>query len=236
MAETLDLSMFVEPGDAGASHMTLAVEGVACAGCIRKIESGLTKLPGVIDARVNFTQRRLAVDWHNDEIDAAGIIKAIEGIGYHAYPFAPERADAEESAQATRLLKCLAVAGFAAMNVMLLSVSVWAGNVSDMTQETRDLFHWLSALVALPTAAYAGQPFFESAGHALRARSVNMDVPIALGVVLALGMSMLQTFAHERVAYFDSALMLLMFLLAGRYLDQRMRRRTRDFAINLSAI
>ena len=71
MAETLDLSMFVERGDAGASHMTLAVEGVACAGCIRKIESGLTKLPGVIDARLNFTQRRLAVDWRNDEIDAA---------------------------------------------------------------------------------------------------------------------------------------------------------------------
>jgi Cu2+-exporting ATPase len=76
MAETLDLSMFVEPGDAGASRMTLAVDGIACAGCIREIESGLTRLTGVIDARVNFTQRRLSVDWHNDEIDAAGIIKA----------------------------------------------------------------------------------------------------------------------------------------------------------------
>jgi Cu2+-exporting ATPase len=63
-----------------------------------------------------------------------------------------------------------------------------------------------------------------------------MDVPISLGVVLALGMSVLQTLAHERVAYFDSAVTLLMFLLAGRFLDQRMRRRTRDFALNLSAI
>ena len=71
MAETLDLSLFVEPGDAGASHMMLAVEGVSCAGCIRKIENGLNTLPGVIDARINFTQRRLAVDWRNDEIDAA---------------------------------------------------------------------------------------------------------------------------------------------------------------------
>jgi Cu2+-exporting ATPase len=134
MAEALDLSLFVERGDAGASHMTLAVEGVACAGCIRKIESGLAKLPGVIDARLNFTERRLAVDWRSDEIDAARIIEAIEQIGYHAHPFAPERTDADESAQAKRLLKCLAVAGFAAMNVMLLSVSVWAGNVSDMTR------------------------------------------------------------------------------------------------------
>jgi P-type Cu2+ transporter len=236
MAETLDLSLFVEPGDAGASHMTLAVEGVSCAGCIRKIENGLTKLPGIIDARVNFTQRRLAVDWRNDETDAAKIIAAIEKIGYRAHPFAPERADADESAQAKRLLTCLAVAGFAAMNVMLLSVSVWAGNVSDMTQETRDLFHWLSALIALPAVAYAGQPFFQSAFRALRAHHVNMDVPISIGVTLALGLSVYETAIHATHAYFDSAIMLLFFLLVGRYLDLAMRRKTRLFAGNLASI
>jgi P-type Cu2+ transporter len=236
MVETLDLSLFVEPGDAGASHMTLAVEGVSCAGCIRKIENGLNKLPGVIDARLNFTQRRLAVDWRNDETDAAKIIAAIETIGYHAHPFAPERADADESAQAKWLMKCLAVAGFAAMNVMLLSVSVWAGNVSDMTQETRDLFHWLSALIALPAAAYAGQPFFQSAFQALRGRHVNMDVPISIGVTLALGLSVYETAIHATHAYFDSAIMLLFFLLVGRYLDLAMRRKTRLFAGNLASI
>jgi P-type Cu2+ transporter len=236
MAETLDLSLFVEPGNAGASHMTLAVEGVSCAGCIRKIENSLNTLPGVIDARLNFTQRRLAVDWRNDETDAAKIIAAIETIGYHAHPFAPERVDADENAQSRQLLKCLAVAGFAAMNVMLLSVSVWAGNVSDMTQETRDLFHWLSALIALPAAAYAGQPFFQSAFRALRARRVNMDVPISIGVTLALGLSLYETAIHATHAYFDSAIMLLFFLLVGRYLDLAMRRRTRLFAGNLASI
>ncbi len=236
MADALDLSLFVERGDAGASHMTLAVEGVACAGCIRKIESGLAKLPGVIDARLNFTERRLAVDWRNDEIDAARIIEAIEQIGYHAHPFAPERTDADESAQAKRLLRCVAVAGFAAMNVMLLSVSVWAGNVSDMTQETRDLFHWLSALIALPAAAYAGQPFLYSAFRALRTRHVNMDVPISIGVTLALGLSVYETAIHATHAYFDSAIMLLFFLLVGRYLDLAMRRKTRLFAGNLASI
>ena len=236
MAETIDLSMFVEPGAAGASHMTLAVDGVACAGCIRKIESGLTKLPGVIGARLNFTQRRLAVDWRNDEIDAPKIIEAIEAIGYHAQPFAPERVEADDTAQARWLLKCLAVAGFAAMNVMLLSVSIWAGNVSDMTPETRDLFHWLSALIALPAAAYAGQPFFRSALRALRARQLNMDVPISLGVTLALGLSLYETATHATHAYFDSAIMLLFFLLCGRYLDLTMRRKTRLFAGNLAGL
>ena len=192
MAEALDLSSFVERGEAGTAHMTLAVEGVGCAGCIRKIEGGLAKLPGVIDARLNFTQRRLAVDWRDGEIDAAQIVKALEAIGYRAHPFAPERVRSGREPQAKWLLKCLAVAGFAAMNVMLLSISVWSGNVSDMTQETRDLFHWLSALIALPAAAYAGQPFFQSAWRALRARQLNMDVPISVGVILALGLSVVR--------------------------------------------
>jgi Cu2+-exporting ATPase len=236
MTEALDLSMFVERRNAGTAHMTLAVEGVACAGCIRKIESELGRLSGVIDARLNFTQRRLAIDWHEDEIDAAGVIKALERIGYRAYPFAPERAEADEGAQAKWLLKCLAVAGFAAMNVMLLSISVWAGDVSDMTQETRDLFHWLSALIALPAAAYAGQPFLRSALKAMRARELNMDVPISLGVALALGLSVYETATHAAHAYFDSAIMLLFFLLCGRYLDLAMRRKTRMFAGNLASV
>ena len=236
MSETLDLSMFVEHGEAGSSHMTLAVEGVSCAGCIRKIESGLIKLPGVIDARLNFTQRRLAVDWRDDQIDAARIMEALERIGFRAHPFAPERVEADDTAQTRWLLKCLAFAGFAAMNVMLLSVSIWAGNASDMTQETRDVFHWLSALIALPAAAYAGQPFFQSAVRGLRTGALNMDVPISVGVVLALGLSLYETANHATHAYFDSAIMLLFFLLCGRYLDLAVRRKTRLLAGNLASL
>jgi len=235
-AETIDLSKFVERGDAGTSHMTLAVDGVGCAGCIRKIEGGLAKLPGVIDARLNFTQRRLAIDWHDGEIAAADIVAELEAIGYHAHPFAPERADADDKRQEKRLLRCLAVAGFAAMNVMLLSVSVWSGNASDMTFVTRDLFHWLSALIVLPAAAYAGQPFYQSAWRAVRNRALNMDVPITIGVSLALALSLYETAGHAADAYFDSAIMLVFFLLCGRYLDCAMRRKTKVFAGNLASL
>ena len=125
---------------------------------------------------------------------------------------------------------------FAAMNIMLLSVSVWSGNVTDITPETRDFFHWASALIALPAAAYAGRPFFASAWRALKSRSLNMDVPISLGVILALGMSLVETANHAEHAYFDSAIMLLFFLLVGRALDHAMRRKTRAVAGNLAAL
>jgi Cu2+-exporting ATPase len=236
MAETVDLSSFVKRGPDGTAHMEFAVEGVNCAGCIRKIETSLKQLPGVVDARLNFTNRRLAVDWKDAGLAASDVVAELSRIGYRAHPFEPERTEVDEARYARWLLLCLGVAGFAAMNIMLLSVSVWSGNVTDMTQETRDFFHWLSAIIALPAAAYAGQPFFRSAWRALRARQLNMDVPISLGVLLALGMSVIETVNHAEHAYFDSAVMLLFFLLCGRYLDHATRRKTRAVAGNLAAL
>jgi P-type Cu2+ transporter len=236
MAEARDLTHFIEPLDGGLARMDLAVDGIRCAGCMAKIEADLARVPNVTRARVNLTNRRLALEWKAGALDPARVIDRLAELGFKAYPFSPDRAEADEGEEARFLLRCLAVAAFAAMNIMLLSVSVWSGNATDITPEQRDFFHWLSALIALPAAAYAGRPFFRSAVRALLARTVNMDVPITLGVVLALAMSVAETLAHAEHAYFDSAVMLLTFLLAGRYLDQNMRRRTRAFASNLAAL
>ena len=236
MADAQDLSLFVRHPSEGVAAMDLVVDGVYCGACIATIEKGLRRQDGVRGARVNLASKRVTVEWNEGALDPPVILERLDALGYPAFPFASNTVDGVELQAEKRLLRCLGVAAFGAMNVMLLSVSLWAGADSDPNSATRDLFHWLSALVALPCAAYAAQPFYESAAKALRARSTNMDVPISLGVTLALGLSVFQTLAHEQLAYFDSAMMLLMFLLAGRFLDQRMRRRTRDFAINLSAI
>ncbi len=234
MAELRDLSLFVTHGANGAASMDLAVEGIRCAGCMATIEKGLAREAGVIGARVNLALKRVTVEWRDGATRPEAVVDRLTALGFKAYPFSPAAASSSEASEEKRLLRYVAVAAFAAMNIMLLSVSVWSGG--DMTPEVRDLFHWLSALIALPTAAYAGRPFFESALRALRQRSVNMDVPITLGVVLALTMSVVETWNHGPHAYFDGAVMLLFFLLIGRYLDLAMRRRTRDLAGNLAAL
>jgi Cu2+-exporting ATPase len=236
MQATRDFSHYVRHLGSGLAHIDLAVEGVNCAGCMSKIERGLSALPDVTLARVNLTDRRVALEWKEGTHDPSRFIDRLAELGYKAYPFEPVRAEAVETAQASYLLRCLGVAAFAAMNIMMLSIPVWSGNVSDMIPEQRDFFHWLSALIALPAAAYAGQPFFRSAWTALRARRTNMDVPISIGIVMALAMSVVETIHHAEHAYFDAALMLLAFLLAGRYLDQSMRRKTRAVAGNLAAL
>lgn len=236
MQVTRDFSHYVRAAGAGLQHIDLAVEGVHCAGCMAKIERGLSAIPDVTLARVNLTNRRVALEWKEGTLDPGQFIDRLEELGYKAYPYETESAEATEVAESRFLLRCFGVAAFATMNVMMLSIPVWSGNVSDMLPEQRDFFHWLSALIALPAAAYAGQPFFRSAWRALSNKTTNMDVPISIGVCLALGMSVVETLHHAEHAYFDAAIMLLTFLLVGRVLDQNMRRRTRAVAGNLAAL
>ncbi len=236
MPEALDLSLYAKPAGNGTLGIELAVDGIACGACIARIEGAVKSLPGVTEARLNYTNRRLHVSWTSGATEPSQILQALEDSGYHGHPFVPQNAEQLEAVEARRLTRCMAVAGFAAMNIMLLSVSVWSGNVTDITPETRDFFHWASALIALPAAAYAGRPFFASAWRAIKSRALNMDVPISLGVILALGMSVVETANHAEHAYFDSAIMLLFFLLTGRALDHAMRRKTRAVAGNLAAL
>jgi P-type Cu2+ transporter len=236
MSASIDLSGFVREERDGLRVMDFAVEGICCAGCIGKIEHAVQRMPGEPSARLNYTTRRLKISWRCGDFQPGDVAGVLARLGYRAQAFDPGRVETDDSAHMKFLMRCLAVAGFAAMNVMLLSVSVWAGNASDIDAQTRDLFHWLSALIALPAAAFAGRPFFSSALRALWSRSTNMDVPISVGVSLALVMSVVETARHAEHAYFDSALMLLFFLLAGRVLDQGMRRKTRGFANNLASL
>ena len=199
-----------------------SVPGMRCAGCIAKLEDGLPRTPGIIAARVNFTAKRVALT-HMPEMKLPELQQAITALGFEAQPLGSAISNPDD-ANSTGLLKAMAVAGFAAMNIMLLSVSVWSGAEG----ATRDLFHWLSAGIALPAIAYSGRPFFKSAWTALRHGRTNMDVPISIGVVLASALSLFETIVHGPHAYFDGAVMLLFFLLTGRWLDSVMRDRARD--------
>ena len=222
--------------DKGTHRLQLLAEGVHCGGCVRKIEQALAAEPGVTEARVNLTTRRLNLAWRGAVGEGRRLVEKVEALGFRLVPFDVERAQEDDAAERRALLRAMAIAGFAAANVMLLSVAVWAGHAQGMAESTRTLLHWFSALVALPAIAVAGQPFFRSALQALRAGHTNMDVPISLAVILAPAVSLFETIRHGPHAYFDSAIMLLFFLLVGRYLDRQARGRARQAATRLLAL
>lgn len=212
----------IAPGKAVETSL-FAVEGMRCAACIARIERGLITHPGIVGARVNLSARRVRVD-HEAAVDEDAILSAFREVGFDAHPYAGDTGNAQRSSESRQLMLALGVAGFAMMNIMLLSVSVWSGAEG----MTRQLFHLVSGLIAIPTVAYSGRPFFKSAWAALRQRRTNMDVPISIGVIVTVAMSCYETAIGGEHAYFDGAVMLLFFLLAGRYLDSVMRARAED--------
>jgi len=214
-----DLSITQDSATLKGTRFT--VPGMRCAGCIAKIERELPKIDGIAAARVNFSSKRVAIE-HAPSLDEDALTQALRELGFEAQPI-DENPLGDESKERKQLVRALGVSGFGMMNIMLLSVSIWSGAEGS----TRELFHWLSALIALPVIAYSGRPFFASAWMALKYRRTNMDVPISIGVILATALSLYETITGGQHAYFESAVMLLFFLLAGRALDAEMRTRTR---------
>jgi P-type Cu2+ transporter len=217
-------------------RLSLMVEGLQCGACVWLIEQSLLREPGVEQARVSLSTRGLTLAWREGGADPVKLIDRVQRLGYRLVPFDPCLLQSADDAESKALLRAMAVAGFAAGNIMLFSVSVWAGHFEGMAPGTRDLFHWISALIAIPVIAYAGQPFFRSALQAIRNRRTNMDVPISLAVILAPSISLIETFQGGEHAYFDSAVTLLFFLLIGRYLDRRVRARARLAVEQLTAL
>ncbi|SNR50527.1 cadmium-translocating P-type ATPase [Paracoccus sediminis] len=209
----------------------LSLPTAHCAACIGDVETALMAHPKVRKARVNLTLRRVTVDAPGLTPD--DLVPVLAGIGYEAHELDPDALSANAADRQGRdLLMRIGVSGFAMMNIMVLSVAVWSGADS----ATRDLFHWISGAIALPTVFFAGQPFFQSAWAAIRVGRLGMDVPISLALILASAISVYETVQSGRHAYFDAATMLCFFLLIGRYLDHRTRAIARSAAAELTAL
>jgi Cu2+-exporting ATPase len=203
----------------GVREVRLSVPAIHCGGCLRNIERALANLEGVVEARANLTTKSVTVCWRDGA--PPPIVETLAAIGFDSH-LGDGNAEAPDETQA-ELIRALAVAGFAAGNIMLFSVSVWSG----AGEELRNLFHFLSALIALPVLVYSGRIFYRSAWAALKHRRTNMDVPISIGVTLAFAMSLYDTVHGGPHAYFDAVVMLLFFLLIGRTLDHVMRAKAR---------
>lgn len=229
----IDFSSFITTSEKdGRNSISLMVEGMRCASCAWRIESALNSKQDV-NARVNLSTNRLVLTWKGTKERGNELIQKASELGFKFLPFDSVSLDKSESGEEKFLLKCIAVAGFASGNIMLFSFALWFSTQESMGVSTRDMMHWVSAMLAMPAIAYSGQPYFISAIGALRKMRTNMDVPISLAVILATAMSLLETINHGEYVYFDSSTMLLLFLLIGRYLDKKARGKARAAAHDL---
>lgn len=213
----------------GLIQTELSVPAIHCGGCINKIETALGGIGGLDYVRVNLSTRRITLRWR-ETTSVRAALGALRSLGYEGHLF-DSQTDAADK-EFWHLIKALAVSAFASMNIMTLSVGVWSGAEGN----TRDILHLISGAIALPTMIYSGQVFYKSAWNALRHGHANMDVPIAIGVLLAFFLSVYDTFTSAHHTYFDAVTSLLFFLLIGRTLDHLMRERARTAVRGLARL
>lgn len=199
-------------------EINLLVEGIHCAACVWLIENSLQAMPGVEEARVNLTGRRLRLKWDNGRMKLSQALRRLADIGYAAVPFDPDAAEGSLQRHNRALLYRMAFAGFAMMNLMWISIALYSG--ADRG-EFRGLFHWIGFVVATPTLLYSGWPFFKGAWLGLRSLNLTMDLPIAIGASITYLYSLYVTTTGSVVGdvYWDTVVNFLFVILVGRYLE-----------------
>jgi len=213
---TSDFSVYAHTKDDGTHELTLRVSGMACASCTQKVRQALLD-GGAQSASVDLTTGLASVSWQGEVAKAEAFAEKIKAAGYEPAPFDEAPPQGEDQNEAQTLARYAFIAGLATACVMGLGLlgPAYAGYVASLT---------------VATVFIAGEPFWASAFRALRHGQSNMDVPIALALVLPTGMSLVELFQRGQATYFDSVVMLLFILLIGRYLDQKTRGRAREAA------
>ncbi|HST28521.1 MAG TPA: heavy metal translocating P-type ATPase [Rudaea sp.] len=216
--------------DAGHSEALLLVDGIRCAACVWLIERAVGAVAGVESVQVNAAARRARIVWNPARTDLATILAALAQTGYSALPLDAAALDDVRRRESRAALKRLVVAGFGAMQAMMYASALYLGAFTAMDPATRAAMRWLGLLVATPVVFYSAQPFFAGAMRALRARTLGMDVPVALAIALIYAASVVEALRGGGEVYFDSVCMFVFFLLAGRYLEMRARHRAGNLA------
>lgn len=201
----------------------LLVEGIHCAACVWLIEKTLARMPGVIEAKVNLSAKRLLLSWDNEAVKLSAILQELARIGYAATPFDPEVAEGQLKKNNLALLYRLAFAGFAMMNLLWISIALYSGADEG---EFRTLFHWVGFALATPTLFYSGWPFFRGAWTGIKSMHLGMDLPIAIGATVTYVYSVYVTLTGSQTGevYFDTVVNFIFVILVGRHLEAMSKR------------
>ncbi len=206
-------------GDLGEERdIHLLIEGIHCAACVWLIEHTLNAMPGIVSAQVNLSGKRLHVKWHNGRLPLSKIIQRLGQIGYAAVPYDPEMAEGALKRQNRHLLYRMAIAAFGMMNLLWISIALYAGADKG---EFRGMFHWIGFALSTPVLLYSGYPFYKGAWSGLKNFHLGMDLPIAIGATITYLYSVYVTFTGSQVGevYYDTVVNFLFVILVGRYLE-----------------
>ena len=200
--------------------VSLSIPHIHCSSCIWILEN-LNKLnPAITASTVNFGKKTIRIQFNALKTSLKDVVILLNSIGYEPYISLENYGAAKENINRQLIYK-LGVAGFAFGNVMFLSFPEYFEKQEFWLDQYKHLFRWMMFAFALPVVFYAAQDYFISAYKGLRSKILNIDVPIALGIIVLFLRSTFDIFYNHGSGFFDSLTGLVFFLLIGKFFQQK---------------
>lgn len=218
------------------TELELAISGMSCAACAWLIEKHLKKQPAINKISINSSTQRALLNWHPEQLALSDILLLINQLGYQASPFVADQQESQFKTELNRFLKRLAVSGIMTMQVMMLAFALYFGEYSGIDESHHGYLRWISMLLTLPVVLYAALPFVSSAWRSVKARQLNMDVPVSLAIYYTFFASAYATIMQTGEVYFESVCMFTFLLQLGKFFEYRARAQARDATSNLLKI
>ncbi|WP_423840475.1 heavy metal translocating P-type ATPase metal-binding domain-containing protein [Vibrio mytili] len=215
------------------SEVTLSLEGVSCAACAWLIEKQVSHTKGLVSIRVNTTTNRALLAWDKTQVKLSELLSVIHKLGYKAAPFEADKQEASYHQMMKQYLYRLGIAGLATMQVMMLAVALYLEVFGDLEPEFKNYFRWVSLIFATPVLLYSAFPFYLNAWRSIKGRTLGMDVPVSIALLFAYVASLVATVTEQGEVFFESISMFTFFLLVGRFLEMRARRKAAAASGNL---
>lgn len=210
---------YITTHEDGLEEISLIIEGIHCSACVWLNEKVLHKTDGIIEASINYTNNKAKVIWDPEDIKLSQIIETIRSIGYNAYPYDPQLQEQRAVKTRNDYYSRILVGVFGTMNIMWIAIAQYAGYFSGIEQKFKDVLNVAEFLLATPVLFYSGWIFFRGAYYGYKNRLINMDTLVSAGALSAYIYSIYAMTSQTGEVYFDSVVMIITFVLVGKYLE-----------------
>lgn len=194
---------------------------IHCSACLWLLENLYKLNEGILESRVNFLKKEVYVTIEHETLNLKGLVELLTSLGYEPKITLNQLDEEKKTPISRRLMYQIGLAGFAFGNIMLMSLPEYFGFDIDSFKEFRPWFTWINLSLATPVAFYSGQDYFKSAWKSIRVKRLNIDIPIALGVLVLYLRSFYEVVSATGAGFFDSLCGLLFFLLLGRIFQEK---------------
>lgn len=218
-----DLSQHIV-SDGDFCRLDVLVGGITCPSCVWLLERMLGRTPGVEHVSISYSGGIASLRFDPERVAPLELFTVISRLGYSPRPYSADQSEKNARRERDDLLLRFGTALFLTMQLMAYSYALYAGYFQGMGAGMKQFLQYVSLLVTTPVVFYSGWPFIVGAWRSLRTAAPGMDLLIAMGALSAWFYSVWATFAGGET-YFESAAMIVTFVLIGRLLELSVRRR-----------